>query len=57
VGLVVMMATALWFFRQWQLNRWIIELEKLKAENAMRRAQLKEEFGTDSAGVDETGIP
>jgi hypothetical protein len=57
IVLIVMMATGLWFLRQWQLNRWAIELEELKAENAMRRAQLKEQFGTDSAGVDETGIP
>jgi hypothetical protein len=57
VVLIAMMVTGLWFFRQWQLNRWAIELEELKAENAMRRVQLKEQFGTDSAGVDETGIP
>ena len=56
VVLIVMMATGLWFLRQWQLNRWIIELEGLKAENAMRRLELKQKFGTDSAGVDETGI-
>ena len=29
----------------------------LKAENAMRRAELKEELGVDSAGFDETGMP
>lgn len=57
VALIIMMATGLWFLRQWQLNRWAMELEELKAENAMQRAQLKEQFGTDSAGVDETGIP
>ena len=56
VVLIVMMATGLWFLRQWQLNRWAMELEGLKAENAMRRAELKAQFGTDSAGVDETGI-
>ncbi|MEK7949760.1 hypothetical protein [Luteolibacter soli] len=56
VVLIVMMATGLWFLRQWQINRWAIELEELKAENAIRRAQLKEKFGTDSAGIDETGI-
>lgn len=57
VMLIAMLATGLWFFRQWQLNRWAIQLEELKAENAMRRAQLKEQFGTHSAGMDETGIP
>jgi len=54
--LIGMMGTALWFLRQWHMNRWAIELEELKAENAMRRVQLKEKFGTDSAGIDETGI-
>lgn len=57
LALIAMMATGFWFFRQWQINRWAIELEELKAENAMRRVQLKEQFGTDSAGVDETGFP
>lgn len=57
VVLIAMMGTGLWFLRQWQINRWAIELEGLKAENAMRRAELKEEFGTDSAGFDETGMP
>jgi len=57
VVLIAMLGTGLWFMRQWQLNRWAMELEELKAENAMRRAELKEQFGTDSAGVDETGIP
>jgi hypothetical protein len=55
--LIAMMGTGLWFFRQWQINRWAIELEELKAENAMRRVRLKEEFGTESAGIDETGTP
>ncbi|MCW1924897.1 hypothetical protein OKA05_20205 [Luteolibacter arcticus] len=55
--LIAMMGTGLWFLGQWQINRWALEIEELKAENAMRRAQLKEDFGTDSAGVDETGMP
>ena len=57
LALIGMMATGLWFLGQWRINRWALELEELKAENAMRRVQLKEEFGTDSAGVDETGFP
>jgi len=51
-----MMGTALWFLRQWNLNRWAGEIALLKAENAVRRTELKELFGTDSAGADETGM-
>ena len=51
--LFVMMATGLWFFHQWQINRWAGEIAMLKAENAMRRAELEREFGTKSAGADE----
>jgi hypothetical protein len=51
--LIGMAGTGLWFFRQWQINRWAAELVALKAENAARRAELKEEFGTESAGPDE----
>jgi len=37
-----MMGTALWFFRQWMLNRWAAELAVLHAENATRRADQEE---------------
>ncbi|WP_367870110.1 hypothetical protein [Luteolibacter sp. Populi] len=52
-----MMATGLWFLRQWQTNRWAGELAMIRSENAARRMELKEEFGTDSAGADEMGPP
>ncbi len=32
-----MMGTAVWFGRQWQMNRWAAEIAMLKAENAARR--------------------
>ncbi len=51
-----MMGTGLWFLRQWQMNRWAGEIAALKAENAMRRAELEEKFGTKSAGADELGF-
>jgi hypothetical protein len=54
--LIVMLATALWFLHQWQMNRWAGEIAALKAENAMRRAELEEKFGTKSAGADELGF-
>ena len=41
VLLVGMMFTALWFFRQWMMNRWAGELAILHAENATRRAELE----------------
>lgn len=53
VLLMVMLGTCLWFCRQWQTNRWAGEMAMLKSENAMRRAELKEDFGTDSVGQDE----
>ena len=54
--LIVMMATGLWFIRQWLINRWAGEIAMLKAENAMRRAELEEKFGTKNAGADELGF-
>lgn len=51
-----MMATGLWFLHHWQINRWAGEIAALKAENAMRRAELEREFGTKSAGADELGF-
>ena len=52
--LIAMACTALWFLHQWQINRWAGELAMLQAENEMRRAEMKEEFGTESAGHRET---
>ena len=45
-----MLATGLWFFRQWQINRRAGEIAMLKAENAMCRAEL--ELGFDRARAD-----
>jgi hypothetical protein len=56
IVLIVMMTTGLWFLHQWQINRWAGEILALKAENAMRRAELEKEFGTKSAGADELGF-
>lgn len=53
VVLLGMVGTGLWFLRQWHINRWANELTMLKAENAVRRTQLKETFGTASVGNDE----
>ena len=52
-----MACVGFWFLYQWQINRWAIQLEELKAENAMRRIETQQQLDTDSAGVDETGIP
>jgi hypothetical protein len=52
LALIVMMGTAFWYYRAWQLNRWSTELVGIQAENVVRRAELKEEFGTESSGVD-----
>ena len=51
--LLGMMGTGVWFIHQWQLNRWAREMAILKSENAMRRAELRETYGTDSEGSDE----
>lgn len=56
VVLIVMMATGLWFLHHWQINRWAGEIAALKAENAMRRAELEQKFGTKNAGADELGF-
>lgn len=47
---LTMIGTALWFMRQWQMNRWATEMAMLQAENAARRAELTEKFGTDNPG-------
>ena len=52
-----MVGTALWFLRQWQMNRWAGELLAVQMENEMRRRELNEKFGTHHAGAMETGIP
>jgi hypothetical protein len=38
------------------MNRWAGEIAAMKAENAMRRAELEEKSGTKSAGADELGL-
>jgi hypothetical protein len=48
--LIGMIGTALWFLRQWQINRWANEMAVLQAENAVRRAELTEKFGTGNPG-------
>jgi hypothetical protein len=56
VVLIVMLGTGLWFLHQWRINRWAGEIAALKAENAMRRAEMEREFGTKSVGADELGF-
>ena len=56
IVLIAMACTALWFLHQWQINRWAGELAMLQAENEMRRAEMKEASGTESAGARETGL-
>lgn len=51
-----MVGTGLWFLRQWHINRWANELTMLKAENAVRRSDLKETYGTASVGNDEWSL-
>ena len=53
ISLMGMVGTGLWFLRQWQINRWAGELTMLKAENAVRRSELKATYGTESVGNDE----
>lgn len=53
ISLMGMVGTGLWFLRQWHINRWACELTMLKAENAVRRSELKAAYGTDSVGNDE----
>ncbi len=38
-----MIGTALWFLRQWQMNRWATELIALETENAIHRAEMEQE--------------
>ena len=52
VVLIGMICTGLWFLRQWQVNRWATEMAMLQAENAARRSQLEEEFGTEFSPSD-----
>lgn len=40
--LLGMMGVALWFIRQWILNRWAAELAILHADNATRRADRED---------------
>lgn len=56
VILIGMVGTGLWFLRQWQINRWACELTMLKAENAVRRSELKAAYGTESVGHDEWSL-
>lgn len=55
--LIAMTCAALWYVHQWLLKRWASELMVIEIENAERRQELKEEFGTESAGFNETGTP
>ena len=52
--LVVMACTGLWILYHWNLNRFARQLVALKVENSARREELREKFGTENAGVDET---
>jgi len=54
--LFTMAAAALWFFFQWQTNRWARDLLALQAENSLRRAELKAEFGTEQPGAKDLGL-
>ena len=52
-----MLCTATWFWMQWHRNRWIQEIEEIKAENHQRRQELHDKFGTVSTNmydIDET---
>lgn len=43
--LTTMLATAVWFFHQWQMNHWAGELAMLRAENASRLARQEARRG------------
>ena len=55
--LIATVWAGIWYLYQWRLKRWAGELMALEIENAERRRELKEEFGTESAGFKETGAP
>jgi hypothetical protein len=59
-GLVAVLGTmvgaALWYAEAWRTSRWAGEMAQLQAENAVRRAELKARFGTESAGAAELGL-
>ena len=57
LGLAATIWAGLWFLHHRQLARWAHEVMAIKAENSARRLEMKEEYGTDSAGVDEVGPP
>ena len=51
--LLAMLGVGLWWLERWQRNRWAASLEAIRAENAERRARMKEEFGTESIAREE----
>jgi len=55
--LTIMACTSLWFFFQWQRNRWAHALTALHAENSARREELKQKFGTTSMSGQDIGMP
>lgn len=55
--MTAMLCTATWFWIQWHRNRWIQEIEEIKAENHQRRQELHDKFGTVATNmydIDET---
>jgi hypothetical protein len=49
-----MACVGFWFLHQWQINRWAIQLEELKTENAIRRMEAEQDLDNDSSSWDET---
>lgn len=41
LALLGMMGTGLWFFRQWQTNRWAVDMAMIQARNEAKRAELR----------------